>query len=61
LHLFAEASELARPVFALAGIALLHRSDFAIGPETASVAIHSYALENGLSSDHTRKASPITP
>lgn len=43
-----EASELARPVFQRAGYALLHRRDFAIGPEDAPVAIHNYAMEKHL-------------
>lgn len=46
--LFTEASDLARPVFERAGYALLHRRDFAIGPETAPVAIHNYAMEKRL-------------
>ena len=44
-RLFTEASELARPVFARAGYALLHRRDFTIGPDDAPVAIHNYAME----------------
>ena len=43
-----EASELARPVFERAGYALLHRCDFTIGPGTAPVAIHNYAMEKRL-------------
>ncbi len=46
--LFTEASELARPVFARAGFALLHRRDFTIGPDSAPVAIHNYAMEKQL-------------
>lgn len=47
-HLHTEASELARPVFARAGFTLLQRRDFTIGPETAPVAIHNYAMEKPL-------------
>lgn len=47
-RLFAEASELARPVFARAGWRLLHRRDFTIGPAEAPVAIHNYAMEKRL-------------
>lgn len=48
MRLVTEASELARPVFARAGFALLHRRDFTIGPETAPVAIHNYAMAKRL-------------
>jgi len=44
-RLFTEASELARPVFARAGFALLHRRDFTIAGESGEVAIHNYAME----------------
>lgn len=44
-RLFAEASELARPVFERASFRLLHRRDFTIGPDEAPVAIHNYAME----------------
>ena len=47
-RLYTEASELARPVFARAGYALLHRRDFNIGPADAPVAIHNYAMEKRL-------------
>ena len=47
-RLFAEASELARPVFARAGYALLHRRDFSIPFEGGDVAIHNYAMEKRL-------------
>lgn len=47
-RLFTEASELARPVFARAGYALLHRRDFAIPFEGGEVAIHNYAMEKRL-------------
>lgn len=47
-RLFTEASELARPVFARAGYALLHRRDFTIPFEGAEVAIHNYAMEKHL-------------
>lgn len=43
-RIFAEASELARPVFERAGYALLHRRDFSIGPVDAPVSIHNYAM-----------------
>lgn len=43
-----EASELARPVFARAGYALLHRRDFTILGEDGPVAIHNYAMEKRL-------------
>lgn len=48
-RLFTEASELARPVFARAGYALLHRRDFAIPFEGQEVPIHNYAMEKRLS------------
>jgi putative acetyltransferase len=47
-RLFAEASELARPVFARAGYALLHRRDFAIAFDGSDVPIHNYAMEKPL-------------
>lgn len=47
-RLFTEASELARPVFARAGYALLHRRDFAIPFEGREIAIHNYAMEKRL-------------
>lgn len=46
--LFTEASELARPVFALAGFALLHRRDFSIAHTGGEVQIHNYAMEKML-------------
>lgn len=46
--LHTDASEVARPVFERAGYALLRRRDFTIGPETAPVAIHNYAMEKVL-------------
>lgn len=48
VRLFTEASELARPVFARAGYALLHRRDFAIPFEDREIAIHNYAMEKRL-------------
>ena len=48
IRLYAEASELARPVFARAGYALLHRRDFTIPFEGGAVAIHNYAMEKRL-------------
>ena len=47
-RLYTEASELARPVFARAGYALLHRRDFTIPFEGGEVAIHNYAMEKRL-------------
>ncbi len=47
-RLYTEASELARPVFARAGYALLHRRDFTIPYEGGEVAIHNYAMEKRL-------------
>ncbi|MCZ8369555.1 MAG: GNAT family N-acetyltransferase [Porphyrobacter sp.] len=47
-RLFTEASELARPVFARAGYAVLHRWDFPIAFEGGEVAIHNYAMEKHL-------------
>ena len=47
-RLFTEASELARPVFARAGYAMLHRRDFAIPSGESEVAIHNYAMEKQL-------------
>lgn len=47
-RLFTEASELARPVFARAGYALLHRRDFTIPSTAGEVAIHNYAMEKWL-------------
>lgn len=47
-RLYAEASELARPVFERAGYRLLHRRDFSIGEGEAAVAIHNYAMEKVL-------------
>ncbi len=47
-RLFTEASELARPVFARAGYAMLHRRDFTIPFEGGEVAIHNYAMEKRL-------------
>lgn len=43
-RLFAEASELARPVFARAGYELIARRDFTIAHEGRDVAIHNYAM-----------------
>lgn len=47
-RLFTEASELARPVFARAGYAELHRRDFTIPFGDQAVAIHNYAMEKRL-------------
>jgi putative acetyltransferase len=47
-RLFTEASELARPVFARAGYALLGRRDFTIPFEGSEVAIHNYAMKKRL-------------
>lgn len=47
-RLFAEASELARPVFARAGYVLLQRRDFTIDHPEGPVAIHNYAMEKAL-------------
>jgi putative acetyltransferase len=47
-RLFTEASELARPVFARAGYALVHRRDFTIASQAGEVAIHNYAMEKHL-------------
>lgn len=47
-RLFAEASELARPVFARAGYSLLQRRDFTIPFQGGEVAIHNYAMEKRL-------------
>lgn len=47
-RLFTEASELARPVFARAGYALLQRRDFTIPFGESEVAIHNYAMEKQL-------------
>lgn len=47
-RLYTEASELARPVFARAGYALLHRRDFTIPSDDGDVAIHNYAMEKRL-------------
>lgn len=47
-RLFTEASELARPVFARAGYALLHRRDFTIPSGDRNIAIHNYAMEKAL-------------
>jgi putative acetyltransferase len=44
-RLYTEASELARPVFARAGYALLHRRDFTILGDDGEVAIHNYPME----------------
>lgn len=44
-RLFAEASELARPVFERAGYVVIERRDFTIPGETGEVAIHNYAME----------------
>jgi putative acetyltransferase len=48
IRLYAEASELARPVFARAGYALLGRRDFTIPAADGAVAIHNYAMEKRL-------------
>jgi len=48
IRLYAEASELARPVFARAGYALLGRRDFTIPAADGEVAIHNYAMEKRL-------------
>lgn len=47
-RLFAEASELARQVFARAGYVLLQRRDFTIDHPEGPVAIHNYAMEKAL-------------
>ncbi len=47
-HLFTQASELARPVFARAGYDLRHRRDFAIPAEAGEIAIHNYAMAKRL-------------
>lgn len=47
-RLFTEASELARPVFARAGYALLHRRDFTIPHDGREIAIHNYAMAKAL-------------
>lgn len=47
-RIFTEASELARPVFARAGYALLHRRDFTIPFKDGEVAMHNYAMEKRL-------------
>ena len=47
-RLYTEASELARPVFARAGYALLSRRDFTIPAADGAVAIHNYAMEKRL-------------
>lgn len=44
-RLFTEASELARPVFARAGFALLHRRDFVLPTCGEDIAIHNYAMD----------------
>ena len=49
IRLFTEASELARPVFALADFTLVQRRDFTIAHAGADVAIHNYAMEKQLS------------
>jgi putative acetyltransferase len=48
-RLTAEASEVARPVFARAGFAQLHRRDFTIEHEGERVPIHNYAMDKRLS------------
>ncbi len=48
-RLHTEASELARPVFVLAGYRVLERRDFAIEHAGTSVPIHNYAMEKRLS------------
>ena len=47
-RLYAEASELARPVLARAGYAMLGRRDFTIPATDGEVAIHNYAMEKRL-------------
>lgn len=47
-RLFAEASELARPVFEKAGYGLLHRRDFALDFLGTEVPIHNYAMEKAI-------------
>jgi putative acetyltransferase len=47
-QLYAEASELARPVFERAGFALLHRRDFTLQMGDEEVPIHNYAMEKHL-------------
>jgi putative acetyltransferase len=42
------ASEIARPVFARAGYALLHRRDFTIALGDEDIPIHNYAMEKPL-------------
>lgn len=48
-RLFANASELSRPVFERAGYTLLHRRDFSYAMGDAEVAMHNYAMEKPLS------------
>lgn len=47
-RLYAEASELARPVFERAGFALLHRRDFTLPMGEEAIPIHNYAMEKWL-------------
>ena len=44
-RLFANASELSRPVFERAGYALLHRRDFSYAMGEQQIAMHNYAME----------------
>ena len=44
-RIFAEASEISRPVFERSGYTLLHRRDFALMMGGAEVAMHNYAME----------------
>lgn len=45
IRLFTEASEVAKPVFARAGYAVVSRHDFSIAHEGGEIAIHNYAME----------------
>jgi putative acetyltransferase len=47
-RLHTQASELARPVFARAGFALLHRCDFVLDMGGEAIPIHNYAMEKRL-------------
>jgi len=47
-RLFAEASEIARPVFARAGFKQMNRRDFALEHAGAAVPIHNYAMAKNI-------------
>ena len=47
-RLFANASELSRPVFERAGYALLHRRDFSYTMGDEAIPMHNYAMEKHL-------------